>query len=242
MRTLTIATSAILFVTAVRARADTPTPPFSYTVSKGAFLFVMLAPEESDNWSDERKAQLKQIRETYPSSGVYRNDGSRNPLWTVDWYAPQVYLSSDGVYVVREHGAGLVSGRMNTSGPNREETQRFLEQTAFSFYANSHLVGECGTRDLVDDVSGLDHSVTTIRWLESARLSDAAKQLTVRTKDGNTIVLDIRNGKVVQKQTDRPVVRKRWALRIGPIILALGILGIIWWAARRRGYALLFGR
>ncbi|MFQ5932993.1 MAG: hypothetical protein ACE5MM_11350, partial [Nitrospiraceae bacterium] len=33
----------------------------------------------------------------YPASGLYHNDGSTTQLWTVDWYAHNVDVSSDGI-------------------------------------------------------------------------------------------------------------------------------------------------
>ena len=42
--------------------------------------------------------------EGYTQSGLYRNDGSRDPLWTFDWYAYNVDVAADGVHLVR-HGA-----------------------------------------------------------------------------------------------------------------------------------------
>jgi len=52
--------------------------------SDSEYLFVMKNPDGWMGWYEE-----------YPQSGLYRNDGETEPLWTVDWFCPKVYLSKD---------------------------------------------------------------------------------------------------------------------------------------------------
>lgn len=71
------------------ALADTPMPPrpFKELSPDEEYVFVMLVPERhgSAAWFDRRRAEeYRHIQETYPQSGLYRNDGSTEPLWTVD--------------------------------------------------------------------------------------------------------------------------------------------------------------
>ncbi len=37
----------------------------------------------------------------YPESGLYRNDGSIEPLWTVSWYGSDVFVSDNGYNLAR---------------------------------------------------------------------------------------------------------------------------------------------
>src|SRR3954453_12453404 len=82
------------------ARASKPVLPKSYffVPKDERFVFVMLAP--ADGPSDDGSAGAA-LRRKFPSSGLYRNDGSRDPLWTIDWYAHRVHLASDGIHLVR---------------------------------------------------------------------------------------------------------------------------------------------
>lgn len=45
--------------------------------------------------------EIPQIRKTYPKSGLYKNDGSTLPVWTVEWFAQEVEPLSDGIHIVR---------------------------------------------------------------------------------------------------------------------------------------------
>jgi hypothetical protein len=73
----------------------------------GQYVFVMLGilptPADDPAWRYEEPRVRKdaEIRRVYPQSGLYRNDGSAAPLWTVDWYAFKVFVASDGVHLVR---------------------------------------------------------------------------------------------------------------------------------------------
>src|SRR5688572_28942850 len=81
------------------AFADTPAPISSYMrVSRnGAYVFVMLGK------AGYRSSEVSEW-EGYTQSGIYRNDSSKEPLWTVAWYAYNVDVASDGVHLVRHGG------------------------------------------------------------------------------------------------------------------------------------------
>src|SRR4051812_34995978 len=74
-------------------------PPRCYTVvtEDERFVFVMLCPQRpAHEGGDDHDG----LRAKYPKSGLYRNDGSRDLLWSVAWYAPKVHLASDGIHLV----------------------------------------------------------------------------------------------------------------------------------------------
>src|SRR4051812_21320808 len=78
------------------ASANSPRRPISHqTLSPdGRFVFVIIGPysaeEEPTHWIGEYAAKVKAVRDKWTVSGMYRNDGSTTPLWTVDWYAYEV--------------------------------------------------------------------------------------------------------------------------------------------------------
>ena len=94
-----VVTTLIAICSPLAAKADLETDVYPYTIktSDGRYVFVMLAGSPAN--LDSRDPLAK-----YPASGLYRNDGSYTPLWTVDWSA-YVILPSDGVHLVRK-GAG----------------------------------------------------------------------------------------------------------------------------------------
>jgi hypothetical protein len=82
------------------------------------------------------------LGDKYPQSGMYLNDGSMEPLWTVDW-KQRVFLPDDGKHVVR-------LGRLHYSASYREEV--------FAFFAEGNVLKTYQTRDLIDFPYLLPHS------------------------------------------------------------------------------------
>jgi hypothetical protein len=100
-----LAPTILGFCTAYAAGADTFGPPSDYVrpTKSGEYLFVMLTPlgkrgEQTefirypDPVTDTGKTIQGSLVQRFPKSGLYRNDGSRAPLWTVDWYGDSVFL------------------------------------------------------------------------------------------------------------------------------------------------------
>ncbi len=219
-----VAATVALCGFASAARADSPAPPFSYTKPSpgGRFIFVMIPQgtldDEMRHWNEETKAKIRAIRQTYTQSGLYRNDGSSTPLWTVDWYAYDADVASDGIHLVR-------------CGPWASR----LDEEAFSFFASGKLVRTYAISELIDSESDLPHTASHFGWCERRRLDDAALRYAVSTTDGNSFVFDITNGVIVQEARRAP--DRHWvgfaaisAVLVGFIALA----GFTLLARRRR--------
>lgn len=202
---------------AASARADSVSPPISYTKpsADGRFLFAMIAPgtieAEVLRWNDQKAAEIRAIRQTYVQSGLYRNDGSNTPLWTVNWYAYDVDVASDGVHLVR-HGPWASN----------------LEQEAFSFFASGRLVRTVAISELVDLKFLLPHSVSHFGWAEEARLENETMHYIVRTGDGNSFIFDVRNGSIIQESRHARI--KLW----GGTFALVVVLALIALVVRRR--------
>jgi hypothetical protein len=165
------------------AFADSPVPPISYKrVSPGGgYVFVMMGDPRFDSWGNDPVA--RQLRQTYSASGLYRNDGSTEPLWTVDWYAHKVDVASDGVHLVR-HGPWAMA----------------TSDEAVSFFANGQLVRSYIVNWLVDDKSKLSRSVSQhFTWELSSQLDDARLEYSLQTVDGNTFTFDVSTGQIVSE-------------------------------------------
>jgi hypothetical protein len=175
-----------LFCAPSPAFADSPAPLISYKqVSPGgAYVFVMLGDPRDD--SVPGRVPSRKIRQTYPASGLYPNDGSTVPLWTVDWYAHKVDVASDGIHLVR-HGPWAMA----------------TSDEAVSFFANGQLVRSYIVNWLVDDKSRLSRSVSHhFMWESSNQFDDAHLEYTVQTVDGNTFTFDVSTGQIVS--SNRP--------------------------------------
>jgi hypothetical protein len=198
------------------ALADKPAPERSYKVVApgGKYVFVMIAPRpvevDLNPWNEETRAKIREIRRVYNRSGLYRTDGSTEPLWTVSWYAHSVEVASDGVHLIR-HGPWASS--------TREE--------AFSFFANGKLLWAWQINELVDVPALLPHSVSHFQWRNEDQFDDAKLEYTVSTLDGNRFVFDVRSGNVVSQS--RPIRVGLWGVGI-----IVGIAGFAWLVHKRR--------
>lgn len=187
--------------------ADEPALPTSYThvSADGRFVFVMLSgrsvEEEARFYRDEDQAvtELRELRRVYAQSGLYRNDGSADPLWTVDWYANQVEVASDGVHLVR-HGPWP----WYSDSPFGPVQPADLGQEAVSFFASGKLLRTYTIGALVSHPDRLQRSVSHFEWWESGSLNDTSLEYTLATKDGNTFVFDLTTGATVSIQ--RPAI------------------------------------
>lgn len=174
------------------------------------FVFVLIhgssTEEELKHWNDDFGAEIKAIRDRWPKSGMYRNDGSVVPLWTVDWYSYHVEVPSDGEHVVRIKTSGLGQG----------------EAPAIGFYHRSELVQGYESEDLVSVPLLIDHGT----WHESSSLDDESGLVTVWTITFDRYTFDFHTGEMTSRF--RPLV---YAFRL---LVVLAILLPIWWVRRRR--------
>ena len=174
------------------SRADKPATPATRTeiIANGKFLFVMLCPLALET------EQGKAIRAKYPESGLYKNDGSKEPFWTVDWYREKVTVAWDGVHMIR---FGQWPGR---KGGLKDRTipKESLQKEAVSFFAYGKLLREFPIADLIDDPTKLPTSVSHFRWLKSSEFFDDNLQFESVTFDGNLIRFDMKTAKILKKQ------------------------------------------
>lgn len=83
---------------------------WTHVSSDGQYVLVMISPlsaAEEVEFSDA-DADVKMIRATYMQSGLYRNDGSTSPIWTIPFkdVTHEVYLGPQGKYLMLAHDGG----------------------------------------------------------------------------------------------------------------------------------------
>ncbi len=168
--------------------ADTVGKGHSYTVvsPNGKFIFAMIYPlppkEDAIGWIDSVEKEIREIRQQYRESGLYKLDGSGTPLWTVDWWAGRVHVSSDGIHLVR-------------LGPWPSS----LDEEALSFFANGKLMQTYEISQLISIELLLPHSVSHFQWFEEGHLNDVNLTYEVTTKDKNSFFFDLRSGKIIKQ-------------------------------------------
>jgi hypothetical protein len=209
------------------AEADQPGPLSSYKVvtPDGKYVFVMITPvpptENARFWTESMVQADQEIRRTYPRSGLYPNDGSATPMWTVDWYARRVEVASDGVHLIRH-------------GPWAEST----DEEAVSFFANGELLRTYQIKDLVDEPGRLPHTWTHFQWCKEAQFDDGRLEYAVSTFDGNRFIFDVRSGAIISRSVTAEVLRRLVAVAA---VLAVPVIALAWYFARRRAKAATAG-
>jgi hypothetical protein len=204
----------------VTGLADTEAAMRSYkrVTADRTYVFIMIAPvtvqEDLRRSTDTEAASVLDIRNRYHRSGLYRNDGSTEALWTVDWYAHEVQVLSDGVHLVRY-------------GPWASST----DQEAVSFFASGVLLRTYAIRDLVDLPFALHSTVSHFFWEDSARLDERRLKYLLTTGDGNRFLFDLRTGQILSQHRPARVIMETVAVAV-----VLGALLACWlgWSVIRR--------
>lgn len=224
--------AVVILALAPAARADSiaPAVPHAILSPNNQFVFVHLVktyPEQEKGWTPEHAAEIRRIRATYPQSGMYRNNGSNQPLWTVDWHSPHLELADDGIHVIR-HGPwpSLPSG----ASPPRS---RHLEREALSFFANGKLIRTYQIGELVAVPSRLPRSVSHFQWRAQSEFDRERMQFHVRTHDGGRFTFDVRTGELLSAQPAEPDLSLAW-LAVGAGGTVTAVAGCFVWRRRAR--------
>ena len=202
----------ILAVPVSDVSAYKPARPMSHTITSpdGQHVFVMLSHEPLDeeltHFNEQVRPKIRAIRETWSKSGMYRNDGSRDPLWTVEWYAYQVDVPSGGEYVVRYNSGGW----------------SWKGQPALAFYRRGELFRSYEIGDLTSLPFGIDHG----NWMARHTLDDNAGTVFLVSETGDRFEFDVKTGDMVF--SFRPI-----RVCVG-VLFVLAVLGGVWWVRRRR--------
>ena len=160
--------------------ADTVMPPISYSkmTSDGNFIFVMLISEQEASY----RRYVDELRTIYPESGLYPNDNSLIPLWTVKWHARSVEPLSDGIHLIRR-------GPWATSS----------DSEAIAFFSNGVLLKSYSVSDLVSFPWLMPRTASHFRWRLSEHLIEDKKQYEILTKHYEHYLFDVTTGEIISQ-------------------------------------------
>ena len=177
-----------LLISSSWALADKPAPPRDHTkiTENGEYIFVMLRPE------DQQAKEYSDLRKNYKVSGLYRNDGSSEPLWTVDWYAFGVIPDSDGRHLMRW-------------GPWASST----DQLALSFYEDGKEIKRYLVWELVCDETKLERSVSHFQWASGSNYDEAQGTLQLTTHDDRTYHFLLETGEIKDGRNTNGIKNKK---------------------------------
>jgi hypothetical protein len=112
MRGLTFMGLTVVFCAGTAPRASackwdrSPPPSYAESVANGKYLLVMFDNRDVDTELSRRPkeehAAIRAIYAAYPTSGLYRNDGTHEPVWTLFEYVDRgtAWVSPGGEYMV----------------------------------------------------------------------------------------------------------------------------------------------
>jgi len=168
---------------AAYARPAAPEEAHSYEQlsPNGKYIFVMLAK------SRNRGARVDTLRDKYAHSGLYKAGGDRKALWTVNWYASQVHVASDGKCLVR-------IGRTAAHSINKQPD---TSQLALAFYDSGKALSKYLIEDLIQNPNSLTKSGDSFLWKKRIAFDDASGRLDVTLVTGQNVLFNIRSGKII---------------------------------------------
>jgi len=173
-----------------------PDYPYSYLTpsTNNKFVFVMIGPKADiptdSRWPDKDMERTRQIQSQYATSGLYTNDGSTKPLWEISEYSNKVFVSSDGVHLVRP---------AFWPSPYSDE--------ALSFYENGKVVRSYRVKDLVDFPWFLPGGHGHFDWKRNITFDDQNGKLIVDTPHLDHYVFDLKTGNIVSaRRPDRLII------------------------------------
>lgn len=202
---------------------------YGYTLETENKRFILVIHWRKPDGTLEKMKEL----EKYPANGLYRNDGSTEPLWTVDWSNIALPLN-DGRHAIRfgRGGASPHTGYANES---------------FAFLCDGKVLKSYAVQDLVEFPTLLPHSVcpgfavwgapSPSRKLQFAlngnqlipmdfpAPDENTHSILINTLHGDRFVFNYTTGEIVSER--RPV---RWTFRT---VLVISIL-FFGWRLRRR--------
>ena len=186
----------------------------------GRYLLVMVSPHpvDEDASRQTREAEVREIRKRYKQSGLYRNDGSSEPLWTIPYHIPdyKVYLAPDGEHLVvaMEHWGHTISNI-----PRGGVVFFYRKGEALASYRDHELIRCFLLKWMAGRLFSRDIDCT------EARFDPQALTYTVKTSQSEEVVLDVTTGRIVRRCSP-------WPLYLG---IPLAVVPLVVFKLCRRG-------
>jgi hypothetical protein len=167
----------------------------------GRYVLVMVSPHpvDEDASRHDREAEVREIRKTYKQSGLYPNDGSSEPLWTIPYHIPDyaVYIAPDGRHLViaMQHWSHTISnippGGVVFFYRNGEALASYRDYELISCFAFKSMANRLYRGHVID--------------CQEASFDPQARTYTVQTSQSEEIVFDVTTGKIVCRWSPWPV-------------------------------------
>ena len=191
---------AFLALFPVNGFADREAPPQDFKVfsENKEYVFVNLIPSpELLGIKIPIIGIFSPIRMQYSQTGLYRNDGSKKPLWTLEsgfgWNA-EMFVSSDGKRLVV-----MGSWPRVWDDKDMEKDGVALRQPAIAFIAEGRVVKSYVIGDLAQNAKSFPITVSHFEWCKTSRYVEAEKRLYLETHDKQKLVFSTETGEIVER-------------------------------------------
>lgn len=189
------------------------------TSDDGRYVLVMVSPLPVDEDADHSAfdaQEIRSIRATYAQSGLYPNDGTATPLWTMpyhDW-THKAFLDANANNLVLAHD-------------NWQDSYGHV----VSFYSKGNRLRAYSITDLVASLQF--KTLITGQAIDCRGVAFNSRPLTftMRTNQGESFVFDVRTGKILHHSSPFP-------MGIGIVVAVLVMAGIFLAFVVRRSGAL----
>ncbi|MCY2989796.1 MAG: hypothetical protein NTY19_18265 [Planctomycetota bacterium] len=165
----------------------------------GRYLLVMVSPHavDEDASRQTREAEVREIRKTYKQSGLYRNDGSSEPLWTIPYHIPdyKVYIAPDGEHLVI---AMEYWGHTISNIPRGGVVFFYRKGEALASYRDHELIRCFALKWMANSLfnRGID--------CKEASFNPQSLTYTVTTSQSEEVVFDVTTGTIVRRWSPWP--------------------------------------
>ena len=186
------------------------------------FIFVMISPDAEPNvaaWGNSE----------YTVNGLYRNDGSTEPLWTVDWFALGVVVASDGSHLIRlgPWASGYFPSAFTDAG--LPSIGGWYDQEAFTFFSDGIEIRSYRIDELVRDPESLPAIVPYFfSILAGSQLDDGSGTWSIVTLRGEYYKFDVSTGEILSS-----FLLRLWILGVGAPLILVPLIVVL----RRRSFA-----
>jgi hypothetical protein len=194
--------------------------------ANGKYLLVLLAPEkgyyvDGPVTEDELNAREKtqQIEDHYSQSGLYRNDGSTELLWPIEYLSvlKDIFVSDDGVHLI----VLFPNWECDTCSDRGDALAFYAHGQQLSRYREDILLAGYWGRCLLSCYAGAPWTTCT-----SAKFDDKKREFEIATNWGDMFRFDITTGKVIDSITSSSV-------KTTFFVTVVLIGSSVWWVMRR---------
>ncbi len=185
----------------------------------GAYLLVLLTPEEAREYRWPKTiSEQERIEKLYSQSGLYRNDGSTELLWPIQYFptCKDIYVCNDGI-----HLAVAFLGWDGSTSDRGNALEFYANGQQLASYNEDRLLVGYVARIIFSNLFGVDYPTGT-----TAKLDEKSQTFEIETNWRDAFRFNIATGKLVN-------ARLPWSFKACFVLMGVLVSIFAWWFWRR---------